>query len=381
MNITRRKTLALIGGGVIAAATATGYAVTRTPDKATLPWSLAGTYTDPRKQALSYALLAPNPHNRQPWIVDLSVDHEITLFADIDKLLPETDPLNRQITVGLGCFLEVMRMAAAQDGYRIDLQLFPDGQNDSHLDTRPIARAVFVKDPAQKPDPLFQHVMSRRSNKEPFDIARPVAPNALSKIETAILEDIQFGGSVDPQDIAELRELTHVALKIEVETPRTYQESVELFRIGHREVNANPDGIDFSGPLFETLHLTGMFSRETASDTSSTAYKSGLDAVFANTDTAMGHVWLVSNTNTRLDQIKAGQSWVRLNLSTTALGLGLQPLSQVLQEYPEMGTEYQTIHNLLAPNGGTVQMLGRIGYGRQVAPSPRWPLEAKIAQT
>lgn len=235
--------------------------------------------------------------------------------------------MNRQITVGLGCFIEVMRMATAQDGYRIDLQLFPDGQNDSHLDTRPIARAVFVKDPAQKPDPLFQHVMSRRSNKEPFDIARPVAPNALSKIETAIHEDIQFGGSVDPQDIAELRELTHVALKIEVETPRTYQESVELFRIGHREVNANPDGIDFSGPLFETLHLTGMFSRETASDTSSTAYKSGLDAVFANTDTAMGHVWLVSNTNTRLDQIKAGQSWVRLNLSTTALGLGLQPLS------------------------------------------------------
>lgn len=89
MNITRRKTLALIGGGVIAAATATGYAVTRTPDKATLPWSLAGTYTDPRKQALSYALLAPNPHNRQPWIVDLSVDHEITFLQTSTNCCPK----------------------------------------------------------------------------------------------------------------------------------------------------------------------------------------------------------------------------------------------------------------------------------------------------
>ncbi len=381
MNITRRKTLALLGGGIITAAAASGYAVTRTPDQATLPWQLAGTYDDPREQALSYALLAPNPHNRQPWTVDLSVDNEVTLFADLEKLLPETDPMNRQITVGLGCFLEVMRMAAAQYGYRVDLTLFPDGQSHEQLDTRPIAHAVFTKDSGQKTDPLFQHVMSRRSNKEPFDISRPVAPHALTQLEDAVSADVQFGGSVDAQDIAELRELTHNALKIEVETPRTYQESVDLFRIGHREVNANPDGIDFSGPLFETLHLTGMFSRETATDTSSTAYKSGLDAVFANTDSAMGHVWLVTNTNSRADQIKAGRSWVRLNLATTALGLGLQPLSQALQEYPEVGTEYQAIHNRLAPNGGTVQMLGRIGYGRQVAPSPRWPLEAKLAQT
>lgn len=381
MNITRRKTLALMGGGVITAAAATGFAVTRRPNQAIAPWDLAGTYADPRKKALSFALLAPNPHNRQPWMVDLSAEGEVTLHADLDKLLPETDPLNRQITVGLGCFLEVMRMAAAQDGYRIDLTLFPEGQNDSRLDTRPIAHAVFTKDASQKPDPLFQHVMARRSNKEPFDTSRVVDPVALAQLSESIGHGVQFGGSVDAQDIAELRDLTHTALQIEVETPNTYQESVDLFRIGHREVNANPDGIDFSGPLFESLHLTGMFTRETATDTSSTAYKAGLDAVFANTDTAMGHIWLVTEANTRVDQIITGQNWVRVNLATTALGLGLQPLSQVLQEYPEMDSAYHNIHNRLAPNGGTVQMLGRIGYGPQVAPSPRWPLEAKIAQT
>ncbi len=36
-------------------------------------------------------------------------------------------------------------------------------------------------------------------------------------------------------------------------------------------------------------------------------------------------------------------------------------------------------HRMLAPEGGTVQMLGRVGYGPEVARTPRWPLEAKLA--
>ena len=71
MALTRRKTLALIGGGSILAAGGAGaYAVTRTPQTALLPWEQAGQYDDPRMRALSYAILAPNPHNRQPWLVD-----------------------------------------------------------------------------------------------------------------------------------------------------------------------------------------------------------------------------------------------------------------------------------------------------------------------
>ena len=67
-------------------------------------------------------------------------------------------------------------------------------------------------------------------------------------------------------------------------------------------------------------------------------------------------------------------------LLVAAAGLGLQPLSQALQEYPEMDALYRQVHDRLAPAGGTVQMLGRIGYGPQVAPSPRWPLEAKLVR-
>ena len=97
----------------------------------------------------------------------------------------------------------------------------------------------------------------------------------------------------------------------------------------------------------------------------------GLDAVFANTDTAMGHVWLVTAGNSRADQIATGADWLRVNLAVTSEGLGFQPLSQALQEFPEMADHYATVHKRLAPTGGTVQMLSRIGFGPTTTASPR----------
>jgi hypothetical protein len=379
MNLTRRKMIFLVGGGaVLAAGGAFGYAATRMPQTAYLPWELAGSYEDPRMRALSWALLAPNPHNRQPWLADVSEDGVITLHADTDRLLPHTDPFNRQIVIGLGCFLEVLRMAAAEDGYRAAMTLFPLGSSATALDRRPIARITLTADPTVARDPLFALVPARRSNKEPFDMSRPLAPDMLAQMAAAASNGTRFGGTIDPAETAKLRALTREALRIEVETPHTYQESVDLFRIGRREVDANPDGIDFSGPLFETMHLTGLFSRDMAADPTSFAFKSGMDAIYANADTAMGHVWLVTADNSRETQIATGADWLRVNLAATALGLGFQPLSQALQEFPEMAGPYGQVHERLAPDGGTVQMLSRIGYGPVVGNSPRWPLESRI---
>lgn len=379
MNLSRRKMIFLVGGGaVLAAGGGFGFAATRMPQTAYLPWDQAGGYDDPRMRALSWALLAPNPHNRQPWLADLSEEGIITLYADRDRMLPHTDPFNRQITIGLGCFLELLLMAAAEDGYRTEIALFPQGSSATALDARRIAQITLTADPAVARDPLFALVPARRSNKEPFDLTRPIAPEMLAEIAASVRNSARFGGTVDAAEVLDWRSLTREALRIEVETPHTFQESVDLFRIGHREVDANPDGIDFSGPLFETLRLTGQFSRESAADPTSFAFRSGLDAVFANIDTAMGHVWLVTEDNSRETQIATGADWLRVNLAATALGLGFQPLSQALQEFREMAGPYARVHERLAPDGGTVQMLARIGYGPAVGTSPRWPLESRI---
>jgi hypothetical protein len=310
-------------------------------------------------------------------MADLREAGVVTLRVDPERLLPHTDPFSRQITIGQGAFLELMRMAAAEDGYRVEITPFPEGEDAARLDGRPVARAVFVEDAGVGPDPLFAHVPARRSNKEPYDTSRPLQAGVLAEVGTAV-RVLRYGSTDAEAEVAELRALSREALRIEVETDRTYKESVDLFRIGRAEVEANPDGIDFAGPLFEGMRLAGMFTREAAMDRTSLVYSSGLDAVYANADTAMGHLWLVSAGNSRADQIAAGADWLRVNLSATAAGVALQPLSQALQEYPEMDGLYREIHARLAPEGGTVQMFARAGHGPAVSPSPRWPLEAKV---
>ena len=128
---SRRNVLMLIGGGVVVAAAAgSGYIATRGPSEAARePWRRAGKYAEFRRSALSYALLAPNPHNRQPWLVKLEGENALTLYCDLDRRLPVTDPFDRQITIGCGAFLELLVLAAAQDGYQATVTPFPEGED------------------------------------------------------------------------------------------------------------------------------------------------------------------------------------------------------------------------------------------------------------
>jgi len=241
-----------------------------------------------------------------------------------------------------------------------------------------VAVARFVKDPALTAEPLFAHVMARRSNKEAFDMSRAVPDAALQAVLASARHGGKLGGTNNPEAVEAWRDLTGEAMQIEIDTPRTYKESVDLFRIGKAEINANPDGLDFSGPMFETLALVGQFDRELALDRSSSAFRQGETTVIESVRAAMAHVWMVTPGNTRSDQIAAGRDWLRVNLAATAEGLSFHPLSQALQEYPEMAVIYENVHTRLAPHGGTVQMLVRLGYGPDIPVSPRWPLEAKL---
>jgi hypothetical protein len=383
MPISRRAFIRVIGASAVVAATGTtGFLLTRTPTRAQEPWHIAGTVeTEPRRRALSYAILAPNPHNRQPWMVDLTGDDELVLYCDPERVLPETDPYNRQITIGLGCFLELLRMAAAQDGYRAEISPFPEGHSAEALDGRPIARVKLTADATVASDPLFAAVLERRSNKEPFDIERPVSQASLDALRAANSDStgLRVATANDDETVALLRDLTWRAFEIEIKTPATYMESVRLMRIGKSEIEANPDGIDLGGPFLETLKLVGALSRESLADMESSAYQQGLDMYRDITGTAMGYVWIATSSNTRLDQLAAGAAYLRLNLKAAAVGVDMHPLSQALQEYPQMSGPYEEIHTNLAQTPNEyVQMLARVGYGPEVQPSPRWAAQSRI---
>ena len=186
---------------------------------------------------------------------------------------------------------------------------------------------------------------------------------------------------LEPKRVADIRELSWKAHKIETYTPRTMKESVDLMRMGKDQINANPDGIDMGGAFLEAGIAVGMLTPEGLLDEDSSSFKQGLEMYDTMLNNTQAYAVVTTPTNTREDQLEAGRRWVRLNLTTTKNGLSLHPVSQALQEYPEMAELYEEVHKMLAPAGHTVQMLGRLGYGPTVAASPRWPLEAKIVKS
>jgi hypothetical protein len=361
---TRRKFLKILGGGtILAAAGATTFALTRTPTKALAPWGATTTYTEPRRRALAHALLAPNPHNLQPWLIELKSDDTVILHRDESRTLPMTDPFSRQIFIGLGCFIEQMIIAASADGYSVDLSILPDGEDG------PIAQATFSN--GATPDPLANHILNRHCDKGLYT-GEPIAPDAVKAL-------VPYANVVTaPTETKAIRELIWEALEIELFTPRTLKESIDVMRIGKREINANPDGLELQGAIFDLGRMSGYITEELLMDTNHPTFQGVIQENIDNFASTPAFVHLNTDTNTRLDQIETGRKWLRMHLKITELGLGLQPVSQCLQEYPEMAEHYKTIHQMLASEGQTVQMLGRLGYGNSAIKTPRWPLEAKM---
>lgn len=366
MSLSRRKTLALIGGGLVVAAAlpAGGFLATRTPHAALRPWAQAGGYGEPRRNALSYALLAPSPHNLQPWLAELVCDDAVRLHRAPERRLPETDPHDRQITIGMGCFLELMVLAAHAAGHATALTLYPEGPQG------PVAEVRFGE-AATEPDPLFAHVEARRSCKEPYEDRALTAEDRATLAAHARL-------ITRPEPVAKLRALTSAAWDVEAGTARTHRESVDLMRLGRREIEATPDGIDLGGPFLESLMRVGLLTRDTLLDPESRAHAQSMEMYRAMLAATPAYAVLTTPGNTRAEQIAAGRRWMRLDLAAAGQGVALHPVSQCLQEYPEMTEHRARAHRLLAAPGETVQMLGRVGYGPRVAPSPRWPLEERM---
>jgi hypothetical protein len=394
--IQRRNFVRLVGGGIVAAAggaTIAAWSLSpEFPAAAVEIWQGPGAETDVRKRAVAYAVTAPNPHNRQPWLIDLREPDVITLYCDGERLLPETDPYGRQILIGHGAFLELLVLALAQQGVAADVALWPEGELPRELkdwQRKPVARLALS--PGGRPDPLFAHVLQRHTPKTRFDTSRPVSAGTLQRLLASAPADaaVRALGTVDMARVQPLRKLCLDAAMVELTTARTMMESVRLLRVGPDEILAHRDGISVNGRMPRIAAALGQFDRSAPPEPGSPGHKQAVQMFEDYSLTAMGFVWLSTARNGRADQIEAGRAYVRQQLHATALGVGVHPMSQALQEFGEMAPHYEAAHRQLIGSGAprhadqpTVQMLCRIGYTAQPAPAtPRRPLDQFLVTT
>jgi hypothetical protein len=379
--MTTRRTFLRVAGTSAVILAAGGYGLTQCdpmPEAAVEAWrGPAPNVRDPRVRALSYALLAPNPHNKQPWIVDLKEPGAATFYCDRSRLLPETDPYSRQITIGCGAFLELLRMAAAEQGLRADVTAFPAGDwPENGVGEQPVCRVAFVPDPGVARDPLFAQVLKRRTNRNVFDgtAVASADADAIGSVLQAL--PVRFAWTPDARQIAQLGDIAKRAWDIEVKNDATFKESVDVFRITGPEIAKHRDGISMHGPFFWWASKLGLFTQQNAMEPAGRSQALSLiDPQLA----VRAFGWIVTAANDRRAQLAAGAAYVRANLKATELGLAMHPLSQALQEFPQMLPLLAEHKRAVgAAESETVQMFFRLGRALAVEPAPRRPLDAII---
>lgn len=382
----RRHVLAVLGLGAVAAAGGAGalsFRQSQLDASANAAWRTAGAgQTDPRLHALSYAILAPNPHNRQPWQVALEGTDGMNLYIDLDRLLPATDPPSRQIVIGCGAFLEILDLAARENGHRAEITVWPEGDpGQTSLDLRPFAHVRLVADPTVSRDPLAAQILARRTNREPFDLSRVPSTEDLAEVlRAAAGPGLRHAAShTDAVSAEQLRDLVWRGWALENRTPKAMAEHVSLMRIGKGEIAKYRDGISLDFPFVDLLRAMGQITPETLRDPDSAANAQGVKIWRAMADTAPAFVWTLSEGNSRTLQLSVGRAYARMNLAATAKGLSMHPWSMTLQEYSEMAPLYRETQILLGARADLpVQMLARIGYAPAVPPAPRRGLEAHL---
>lgn len=385
--MNRRQMLRIAGGGFIAASTVTSLTAcdSSMPPEAIAAWSPPADSLEIRRWVLSHALLAPHAHNLQSWLVDLDTPETIVLRMDMSRLLPETDPLSRQLVISQGTFIEVLDLAARQRGYRTEVAMFPDGEYSAQApDTRPTARIRLVRDAQVRPDPLFAQVLRRHTHKGVYETRTPDAA-ALQAVRDSVQGlPVTLGLVTRGEDAAMARhaQIAMDAWRTELVTPRTLLESYHVLRIGPKEIAQHRDGISLNSPMVRALNALGLFDRTQASAPDSSEIKGQLERFNTAIASTPAYFWLSTAHNDRRTQLLAGRAYVRAQLAATAQGLSMHPLSQALQEYPEQKPHYQAVHQLLgaAERGHTVQMWTRLGHAPAIGPAPRRGLQAHLVK-
>jgi hypothetical protein len=88
--------------------------------------------TQTLKEAVQLACRAPSLHNSQPWRWEAE-DGVLRLFVDPDRTVPGTDRSGREAIISCGAALDHLRVAMLAEGWRAEIERFPNPNDPRHL--------------------------------------------------------------------------------------------------------------------------------------------------------------------------------------------------------------------------------------------------------
>lgn len=237
------------------------------------------------------------------------------------------------------------------------------------MDTKPVAKVTLRKTgPLQSP--LYNALFVPDTNRGPYKQDTLTAAQ-ISRLESLSEPGLSVKVYQDKADVSRLDDYAMKGAVVESGVQRVMDESARIFRVNEYQKNKYRYGfsVEGQGTSGIMVHLLqGLVTIFPSMNDGKAASDLFVKSTQASVDNTPAYVMIQTKDNSRESQVKSGMLYSQLILEANHLGLAVQPLSQVLEEYPEMRQLYNGIHRDYAPDGGTIQMLVRIGKPVQNVP-------------
>lgn len=343
------------------------------------PWqkTYSQKFDDPWIRLVAHGLLASNGHNMQPWKIRLDKNNGevFYLYADNERLTNAVDPLARQMMITQGTFLEYVNIAGNELGYKTKIELFPEGDYNEEkllesMKTKPVAKITLTKINPQN-DSLYDYIFLPDTNRSAY-LSTRLSTEQVNQLEK-INEDEEMSIKIfqDKENVDKLNHYVMQGATIEAGVSRVMRESETIFRANEYQKNKYRYGFSVEGQGTSGVmrHLTqGLVTVFPSMNTGKAASDMFIQSTREAVENTPAYAMIITKGNSRSSQVKSGMLYSKLILEAHCLGLAMQPLSQVLEEYPEMKEPYRSIHHGYASGGNTIQMLVRLGKPEKEVP-------------
>ena len=326
------------------------------------------------------AILASNPHNSQPWMFQVT-DQSIDVYVDTRRNIGAIDPFLREMTMGIGCALENLLIAAAHVGQATNVTLLPDPGNPAHA----AHIRLFGATPA--PADLYAAIPKRHTNRGPYDTARAIPPELPAQFSAlgADLPDVRVLWFSTPEERKRIGDLIVAATEAIIADRQQSADSAKWFRTSWQQLQSMRDGITLDAQsLPPFINAAAKILPPLSQESADQAWLLATRDRHVATAAAFGLI-TVPNARDNAMRIRGGRLWQRMHLWATNKGLAMQPLNQMSERADreqQLGIEPRfgnALKELVGDAGMQALMPFRVGYPTvEAKPSPRRDLKSVL---
>ncbi|GAA3602496.1 Acg family FMN-binding oxidoreductase [Microlunatus ginsengisoli] len=323
------------------------------------------------------AVLAPSPHNNQPWTFRID-EGGIEIWPDESQRLGTLDPTDRELHISLGTAVENLVLTAAARGSATRVTVVDDPVH-VRIDLEPAPGAL--AGPGDRPR-LYEAIGERRTNRGPFtEVAVPAGLLADFSRQAGPTDGLDVRWLTDWSQRDAFGELLVEAAEAVAADAQQSADNYRWYRHGVGDIVRNPEG------LTQDAQGLGAVKRAIAKALPPGS-REEVDRFWVkqtktvHTATASAYGLVLSTDPDSVEQrVAGGRLLQRMELAATLRGLAFHPMTQITQRIDRdrtLGREPAfgpRIAELVAPSQQQLLINFRVGYPvRSARRSPRRPV-------